>query len=358
MSNSSLITSQPAKCPSPLVKADKLAWLIWERPDLQKAQTFLEDFGLHPVTQTGQHLYMRGTEAQPFCYVVRQATVARFAGFALSVASRDDLQCLATHFGLPEPQALDVPGGGWGIELRDPAGFLVQVVAGQSKVEPLPVRDPLTSNNAFEQPRINQTQRSEPRADVIRLGHVVLEVANYQEVSAWYTSTFGFIPSDVQVLPDGSPAVTFYRLDLGQTPADHHTLAIAQGFMATYSHSAFEVVDSDAVGMGQRLLREKGYRHAWGIGRHILGSQIFDYWNDSWGAKHEHYSDGDLFTSDIPMGVHAVNREAMSQWGQPLPRSFTKPHLTMTAVSALFRNVRKVPDLSLSKLLTLARLFG
>ncbi|MCH3034954.1 hypothetical protein K3X10_14900, partial [Listeria monocytogenes] len=79
---------------------------------------------------------------------------------------------------------------------------------------------------------------------------------------------FGFIPSDVQVLPDGSPAVTFLRLNLGDTPADHHTLASAQGFMATYSPSAFEVVDADAVGMGQRVLRESGWKHAWGIGRH------------------------------------------------------------------------------------------
>ena len=53
----------------------------------------------------------------------------------------------------------------------------------------------------------------------------------------------------------------------------------------------------------------------WGIGRHILGSQIFDYWQDPWGDKHEHYCDGDLFTADEPTGVHAVSREAMAQWG-------------------------------------------
>ena len=51
-----------------------------------------------------------------------------------------------------------------------------------------------------------------------------------------------------------------------------------------------------------------------GIGRHILGSQIFDYWQDPWGDKHEHYCDGDLFTADEPTGVHAVSREAMAQW--------------------------------------------
>ena len=157
---------------------------------------------------------------------------------------------------------------------------------------------------------------------MIRLGHVVLEVADYQATCAWYTQHFGFIPSDVQVLPDGSPAVAFMRLDLGDTPADHHTLALAQGFMPPYSHSAYELVDADAVGMGQRVLREKGWTHAWGIGRHILGSQIFDYWQDPWGDKHEHYCDGDLFTADQPMGVHAGEpRGDVRSGAEPMPRS-------------------------------------
>ena len=43
-------------------------------------------------------------------------------------------------------------------------------------------------------------------------------------------------------------------LDLGDTPADHHTLAMAQGLLPTYSHSAYEVVDADAVGIRQRQL--------------------------------------------------------------------------------------------------------
>jgi hypothetical protein len=110
--------------------------------------------------------------------------------------------------------------------------------------------------------------------------------------------------------------------------------------------------------MGQRVLREKGWTHAWGIGRHILGSQIFDYWQDPWGDKHEHYCDGDLFTADAPAGVHAVSREAMAQWGPTMPRSFTKPRFTPASIVALFRNLRRSPDLTLSKLRTLAKIFA
>ncbi|GAA6132679.1 hypothetical protein NBRC116187_30390 [Halopseudomonas sabulinigri] len=186
----------------------------------------------------------------------------------------------------------------------------------------------------------------------------MLELADFQATCAWYTQHFGFIPSDVQLLPDGSPAVAFMRLDLGSTPADHHTLALAQTFMAAYSHSAFEVVDADAVGMGQRVLAERGWKHAWGMGRHILGSQIFDYWQDPWGDKHEHYCDGDLFTAERPTGYHQVSPDAMAQWGQRMPKSFTKPRMNGAAFKALLVNLRRSPDVTLRKLITMARMFG
>jgi catechol 2,3-dioxygenase-like lactoylglutathione lyase family enzyme len=190
------------------------------------------------------------------------------------------------------------------VRLRDPAGFVVEAVWGRAGAPELPHRAPLVANQGGERARVNATQR--PPAgppEVLRLGHVVLEVADYQATSAFYTRHFGLIPSDVQVLPDGSPAVTFFRLDRGETPTDHHTLALAQGLLSTFSHAAFEVVDADAVGVGHRVLRERGYQHAWGLGRHILGSQLFDYWSDPWGDKFEHYCDGDLFTAEATVLV-------------------------------------------------------
>jgi catechol 2,3-dioxygenase-like lactoylglutathione lyase family enzyme len=236
---------------------------------------------------------------------------------------------------------------------------LVEVIFDQAPSEAHPQRAPLPLNVGGARARVDATQRPPVAApEVLRLGHVVLEVANFQETCGWYTRTFGFLPSDVQVLPDGSPAVVFLRLNLGATPADHHTLALAQGVRPTFSHAAFEVVDLDAIGMGQRVLRERGWRHAWGLGRHILGSQLFDYWHDAVGDKHEHYCDGDLFREEVPMGVHAVSREAMSQWGPIMPASFTKPALSASALVAIAHHVRRSPDLSLRKLFTLARLFG
>ncbi|WP_410211437.1 VOC family protein [Aquirhabdus sp.] len=354
-----LLTPQPARHPAPTVHAQSLAFLIFERPDLAEAEKFLMDFGLHVAFRSEDELYFRSAGSDPYCYRIVRGEQARFVGFGLSVAERSDLEKLTSLAGASDIEDIQGLGGGAFVQLRDPSGFTVQAVWGRAAVTPLPHRAALALNQGDTHPRINVTQR--PAIDppeVLRVGHVVLEVADFQATCAWYTEHFGFIPSDVQVLPDGSPAVAFLRLNLGDTPADHHTLALAQGFMPCYSHSAFEVIDTDAVGMGQRILRERGWTHAWGIGRHILGSQIFDYWQDPWGDKHEHYCDGDLFSADIPTGIHEVNRAAMAQWGQPMPASFTKPKISTANVVGMVHSLRHSPDLSIRKLITLAKLFG
>ncbi len=354
-----LLTTQPARHSQPTARAVALTHLVFERPDLDRAERFLNDFGLETAKREPRTLYLKTCGSAPYVYRIERGRRARFVGFGFAVTSKEELDKLAALPGAGSINETDHPGGGLCLQLIDPSGFSVEVLWNQTPIEERPHRAPTSMNLPGLTARINDTQRppAEPPS-ILKLGHVVLEVADYQATSAWYTQHFGLIPSDVQVLPDGSPAVCFFRLDRGDTPADHHTLALAQGFAPLYSHSAFEVVDPDAVGMGQRVLRERGWKHAWGIGRHILGSQIFDYWEDPWGAKHEHYCDGDLFTADRPMGVHAVSREAMAQWGQPMPTTFTKPKLSPGAVAALVRNVHRSPDLSVAKLITLARLFG
>ena len=52
--------------------------------------------------------------------------------------------------------------------------------------------------------------------------------------------------------------------------------------------------DIDDVCMGHDYLKKFGkYEHMWGIGRHVLGSQVYDYWADPWGRVHEHWADSD-----------------------------------------------------------------
>lgn len=354
-----LTTPQPTRHPAPTAKASALAYLMFDRTDLNAASAFLNEFGLIEVSRTEREALFRGTGPAPYCYVVRKAARDHFRGFGLCIDTRDELDRLAALPGASPIEALSWPGGGLVVHLTDPSGFQVDAVFDRTDAAPLPHRTAMSLNSVDAADRVNRTQRVPVQPpEIIRLGHVVLEVAEYQKTAAWYTQHFGFIPTDIQLLPDNTPAVAFMRIDRGDTPVDHHTLVLAQGFKPTYSHSAYEVIDADAVAMGQRILREHGRKHAWGMGRHILGSQIFDYWEDPWGDKHEHYCDGDLFTSEHPVGLHVVSREAMAQWGPTMPASFVRPKLSFSNVIALVRNVMRSPDLSIGKLRALAKLVG
>lgn len=354
-----LTTPQPARHAAPTTRAAGLAYAIFDRPDLAKAETYLADFGLRVVSNDGQTMLLRGTGPAPFCYVVQKAAKPRFVGFGLEVETEAELAALARLPGASAVEASPWPGGGRRVRLTDPSGFRVDTVLGRAPAAPLPHRPALPLNNVDRPARINLTQRP-PVAppDVIRLGHIALEVADYQATAAWYTQHFGFIPSDIQALPDGSPAVAFMRLDRGDRPTDHHTLALAQVFAPALNHISFELVDPDAVGIGNRLLRDRGWKHAWGMGRHLLGSQIFDYWEDPWGDKHEHYCDGDLFTADQPTGVHPASRAGMAQWGQLMPPSFTRPKPSFSLLISLVHALRTSPDVTVGKLRTLMKLFG
>jgi len=84
-----LTTPHPARHPNPTTKATALAYLIFDRPDLDLAAKFLTDFGLRVVTKSENQLYMRGTGSNPFCYVVNRAAKPRFVGLGLSVTLSD-----------------------------------------------------------------------------------------------------------------------------------------------------------------------------------------------------------------------------------------------------------------------------
>jgi Glyoxalase/Bleomycin resistance protein/Dioxygenase superfamily len=313
---------------APVVKADALLYVHFERPDLNQARDYLVDFGLLVVSQSEGELFLRGAGSKPYIYRVSRGPAARLIGFGLSVPSAEDLKALAKASGRSVETA-DAPGGGAVVRLVDPVGVAVSIHHGFAAVAPEPVRAPIPHNAPNQTVRVNDTQRPAlAPPQVTKLGHLVLETLDFDRSARWYMDMLGFIPSDVLCLADGTPVGSFMRLDRGDEPSDHHTLFVATGLESKADHVAFEVVDLDAVEMGQQILMAKRYRHAWGVGRHLLGSQIFDYWRDPWGQKHEHYADGDLFDAAQPPGYHVLDRAGLYQWGPDLPDDFVDAKLT------------------------------
>ena len=325
----------PGRSRDPLVKVAGLAWLEFEKPALGEAERFLADFGFAVADRSPEALVLRGRQAAAPCLVVRRGSRPRFTGPAFQAAAREDLDRLARGTGADVTRYL----GGHAVELRDPSGIPVRVAFGVPELSALPERAPLPLNFGPAPIRVNATQRPERRpAEIERLGHVVLGTTRFQAALDWYLDTLGLIVSDFCYL-DGQrgrgPVMAFIRCDQGSVPTDHHTLAMLLQPHAGYVHSAYQLTDLDEVATSGQYLRERGYQHAWGIGRHVQGSQIFDYWRDSDRLMFEHYADGDVFDSSALPGWAPLSVSGLAQWGPRATARFTGARDPATLVAAV-----------------------
>jgi catechol 2,3-dioxygenase-like lactoylglutathione lyase family enzyme len=315
----------PGRSRDPIIKVHDIAWLEFEKADLARAEAFARAFGFGTALRTGDELCLRGTDSGSPCVLIRRGPRSRFVGAAYIAQDQSDVLRLAEATGT-RIRALPESLGGVAADLVDPSGVTVRVVAGTQQLEALPVQGLHHFNFGHELRRINTAQRS-PREPtrVQRLGHVVLQTTKYLETLNWYLDHLGMIVSDFLYYRgrrDRGPVMSFIRCDRGQTPADHHTLAMALGPSNRYIHSAYQVSDIDAMAAGGRYLAELGYHHSWGIGRHILGSQIFDYWRDPDGFLIEHFSDGDMFDCALEPGWAPFTASGLYQWGPPITKDF------------------------------------
>ena len=330
-----LLGEHPGRSRSPLVKVAGLAWLEFEKPDLGKAERFATDFGFTVAGRTPGELILRGRQAAAPCLVVRRGRTPRFVGPAFQAAARSDLDRLAARTG----GTVTARRGGHAVQLIDPSGIPVTVSYGVPELPALPERAPLPLNFGTSAARVNATQRPERRpAEIERLGHVVLGTTRFHAALDWYLDTLGVIVSDFLHLDgqrESGPVMAFMRCDQGSVPADHHTLAMLLAPQTGYVHSAYQVVDLDEVAASGEYLRERGYSHSWGIGRHVQGSQIFDYWRDPDRLMFEHYADGDVFDCTEPAGWAPLSVSGLSQWGPRATAEFTGARDPATLIAAI-----------------------
>jgi len=315
----------PGRAKNPVIKVHDLAWLEFEKPDLAASERFAQAFGFSTVSRTGDELLLRGTEAGATCVIVRRGSRSRFTGVAFHAAEAADVLRLADATGAPAAK-LPENLGGLGVDLVDPGGLLVRVVADAHEHAPLPGQPVQAFNFGTETARANATQRP-PRepAKVQRLGHVVLQTTKYVETLNWYLEHLGLIVSDFLYHPgqrQRGPTMSFIRCDRGMTPTDHHTVAMTLGPSNRYVHSAYQVADLDALAAGGEYLLDRGFHRSWGIGRHIQGSQIFDYWRDPDGFLVEHFADGDMFDCTLEPGWAPMTASGLAQWGPPVTKDF------------------------------------
>jgi catechol 2,3-dioxygenase-like lactoylglutathione lyase family enzyme len=314
----------PGRTRNPVIKVQDPAWLEFEKPDLAAAERFAATFGFGTSLRTDAQLHLRGTFAGTPAVVIRRGRKS-FVGPAFKAADDGDLRRLADTLD-GRVNALPESLGGMSVETRDPSGLRVRVVSGTHQLPGLPDQAPLTTNDGGHVSRTNATQRP-PRepSRVQRVGHVVLQTPKYLETLNWYLDNLGLIVSDFLYYEgqrERGPTMGFIRCDRGSQPADHHTLAMTLGPSYRYVHSAYQVADLDSLAAGGEVLRDAGYRRSWGVGRHIQGSQIFDYWRDPDGFLVEHFTDGDMFDNTLEPGWAPMTASRLAQWGPPATKDF------------------------------------
>ncbi|GJN75819.1 hypothetical protein PLICBS_009925 [Purpureocillium lilacinum] len=308
------------------IQLNKVSHVRYQHPDLDEIHKFLTDFGMEVAKKGDNEVWYSGYGVDQYVYYARKGP-REFLGGTFEAASEDDFQRAARLPGAGDIQALDdAPGGGRLVTITDPDGFPVNIIFGQEAKEAGNNPNKLPLNYGMEKERARKFQRFQTGpAAIHKLGHFGFVTTRFQELVKFYTSTFNITPSDFVYVPkDGKKEVVtaFLHIDLGDKLVDHHTLFLSSGPTSHVHHSSFEVHDFDTQNLGHQWLAQKGYKSVWGVGRHVLGSQIFDYWWDTTGNMVEHYADGDLINRDSPISYSPAGSESLAVWGPELPEAF------------------------------------
>jgi len=304
-----------------VVKVTDIAYGRLRSPDLDQAEEFLTDFGLVRAARTDKALYMRGTDPAHHIHVTEKGDPG-FIGMAFHARDLNDLKKLAKFPGASGIENIDEPGGGKRVRLKEPNGYQIEVVYGIKKLKPIKVK--LQEINTGPRPlaRKGELMRltkgpSQPK----KIAHGVMGSPKLTETVNWFRDVLGLIGSDdVYAGTKDNIIGSFNRCDRGATYVDHHVFFCIKHAKAGINHFSFEVQDIDDVFKGHEHMKAKNkYEHMWGLGRHLLGSQVYDYWADPWGRVHEHWADSDRLNVKNGSNLISAQDGLVSQWGEGPP---------------------------------------
>lgn len=303
------------------IKVSELAYARVRAPDLERAEEFLTDFGLVRAAKTEQALYMRACDTSPHVFIVERGD-DKFLSLAFNVRDELDLEAASTVPGASEVEARNEPAGGKRVRLKDPDGNVIEIVWGM-KHSPAIVHERFPLNDARDGLRRagTLTRFAPGPSKVLRIGHAVLMSTHAVPMIEWYRRHLGLVCSD-EVQVEGQVGLSFHRLDHGDEFVDHHVLLIQAGPVGGLNHCGFEVQDFDDLMLGHDHLKRKRYDSVWGIGRHVFGGQVFDYWMDPWGFMYEHWTDTDRVNAQFVGRLDATIEEANGPWGMDVPARF------------------------------------
>jgi catechol 2,3-dioxygenase-like lactoylglutathione lyase family enzyme len=168
------------------------------------------------------------------------------------------------------------------------------VVVEVADVPPVTTPSPRAVNRPGESARVNRRSSAAVRptpAPPRRVGHVVFGCTDVAASVAFYRDGIGFKVSDTV---DGGFG-TFLRCS-----TDHHNMLLMPAPVPCMNHYAVEMDDVDAIGLaGMQVVSGQPESSVYGIGRHVLGANLFWYLLDPQGGMFELFADMDQITDDV-----------------------------------------------------------
>jgi catechol 2,3-dioxygenase-like lactoylglutathione lyase family enzyme len=160
--------------------------------------------------------------------------------------------------------------------------------------------------------RVDQPATVYPCAIPESIGHTVWRVSDPREVEEFYAGRLGFFVTDRYVDGFGS----FMRC---KAESGHHDFVAFKGGGAVprLDHVAFHVRDIGEVMAGGLNLTRKGWKTAFGPGRHGISSAYFWYFDNPCGGMAEYFTDEDHVTADWKPGITKRTRETFAEWFLP-----------------------------------------
>ncbi len=226
----------------PAIKVTDIAYGRLRAPDLDRMEEFLGDFGMVRVARTGRALYMRGTDPAHHIHVTELGEPG-FVGIAWYAASEEELHRLAKLPGASPVEAIDEPGGGARVRLKEPNGYQIEVVHGIERLPPIAVPRQAMNSGSEALKRAGEVMRlKRGPAHVKRIGHAVMGTPRLDETVAWFRDTLGLVGSDDVYA--GSPdhiIGSFNRCDRGDAYVDHHVFFCLRHEKTGLNHLSFEV---------------------------------------------------------------------------------------------------------------------
>jgi catechol 2,3-dioxygenase len=282
-------------------------------PDLSLGQHFFESFGLK-VSEEGNHLALR-VPADPHRWgSLSEGESKRLHHISFHCFS-DDLPGFRSLLETQGIRLLNAPRDfdGAGIWFRGHDDILIQIRIG-AKTSPheMAVMDPPSRTSGI---RNAPYRRLAGPVHIRRLSHILLFTPDVGKAVDFYSQFLGLRVSD-----RSGDVLAFLHAIHG---SDHHILAFAKSEKPGFHHVSWDVPSVDQIGLGAMTMAEKGYRKCWGTGRHVLGSNYFNYIQDPWGSWSEYSSGIDFIPprADWMSENHGLD-DGFYLWGPDPPPDF------------------------------------